>query len=62
LASYIEEISNRKTNINWGGKSYRNSDVMFAVADISNIKKLFDWAPKVFLKEGIKLFLKNKHK
>lgn len=62
LASFIEEISNRKMNINWGGKSYRNTDVMFAVADISSINKLFDWAPKVPLKKGIKLFLKNRLK
>lgn len=53
LAIYIEEITNRKTNINWGGKNYRNSDVMFSVANLETIKKVIDWEPKITLKEGI---------
>lgn len=54
VAIYIEEITSRKTNINWGGKDYRNSDVMFAIANLENIKSITDWEPKILLKEGIK--------
>lgn len=54
LASCIETITNQKTNINWGGKAYRKSDVMRAVADLSEIKKTFNWEPKISLKQGVK--------
>lgn len=54
VAAYIEGITHQKTNINWGGKQYRNSDVMYAVANLENINKLFDWEPKISLEEGIK--------
>ena len=59
LAKGVEEVSGLKTNINWGGKEYRPSDVMYAVADISNIKDYFDWEPKISLKQGLITFLKK---
>lgn len=62
IAKRVENITNRKANINWGGKNYRKSDVMYAVADISNIEKLFSWKPKITINDGlIKLIaIKNK--
>ena len=60
VACYIEEITNRKANINWGGRDYRNSDVMFAVANLENIKDILDWKPRILLKDGIiKLILEK---
>lgn len=53
LASLIEELTLKKTNINWGARTYRNSDVMRAVADIQSIKEVFDWEPKISLREGL---------
>jgi nucleoside-diphosphate-sugar epimerase len=53
LATKIEEVTQLKTNINWGGKQYRKSDVMHAVADIANLKKLFGWEPKISLEAGL---------
>ena len=50
LAILIESVTSKKTKIIWGGKEYRSSDVMYAVADISNLK----WKPRVSLLEGIK--------
>lgn len=58
LANKIETLSNNKTNINWGGKDYRPSDIMYSVADLSEIKKYFDWRPKISLDEGLKKMLK----
>jgi nucleoside-diphosphate-sugar epimerase len=58
ISNLIEELTNRKANINWGGKEYRNSDVMYAVANLKNIKKIFDWSPKISILEGLKLKLK----
>ena len=57
LASCIETITKQKTNINWGGKEYRKSDVMRAVADLESINKFFNWKPKISLKEGIKKYI-----
>jgi nucleoside-diphosphate-sugar epimerase len=62
VAVYIEEITNRRTNINWGGISYRNSDVMYAVADLLSVKEILDWAPKIDLKSGIMKMIQVKEK
>jgi len=60
LANIIEEVTNKKTNINWGGKPYRPADVMYAVADISNQSNLLGWFPKIELSNGIETLIKNK--
>lgn len=57
LALMIESLTGSKTNINWGGRPYRQSDVMYAVADISDI--VF-WKPSITLEKGIELFLNTK--
>jgi nucleoside-diphosphate-sugar epimerase len=59
VAQIIEDISKHKTNINWGGKDYRPSDVMYAVADISEINNTFQWNPKINLIEGIQKLMKR---
>jgi nucleoside-diphosphate-sugar epimerase len=53
LANIIEKVTNKKTNINWGGKPYRPTDVMYAVADISTQSNLFSWFPEIKLINGI---------
>ena len=40
LSNLMESISGKKTNINWGGKPYRKSDVHYAVADTSDLRKI----------------------
>jgi nucleoside-diphosphate-sugar epimerase len=62
VAAIIEEVTNQKTNINWGGKQYRNSDVMFAVADLISINNFIDWHPNILIKEGIEKYLMSKSK
>lgn len=57
VAELIETISGRKTNINWGGKAYRLSDVMYAVAEPS---KLINWVPVLNLESGIRNYLNTK--
>jgi nucleoside-diphosphate-sugar epimerase len=57
LALLIEKRSGYRTNINWGGKPYRPSDVMYAVADISNVDF---WKPSINLEKGIELYLNKK--
>ncbi|MDP2420242.1 NAD(P)-dependent oxidoreductase [Sediminibacterium sp.] len=60
VAQIIENISGRNTNINWGGKPYRKTDVMYAIADIDLQKKMFNWEPKITLNEGIRKLIKAK--
>ena len=57
LANLVEELTGKKTQIHWGACEYRKSDVMHAVADLKSIKEIFDWVPKISLKEGLKYYL-----
>ena len=60
VSSIIESVTNKKTNINWGGKEYRQSDVMYAVANLHEIKDKLTWKAKISLTEGIKKTINNK--
>lgn len=51
----FEEISNKKLNINWGGREYRKREVMIPWNDY---KTLPNWKSKISLKKGLGLFLK----
>jgi len=59
VAAIIEKITDKKTRINWGGRPYRPSDVMYAVADIELFNQL-DYSPKIELENGIIGFILNK--
>jgi len=54
LSNIIEQQTGKKCNINWGAKSYRKTDVMYAVADIAPQFNLLNWEPQIILEEGIK--------
>lgn len=56
LVVLIENFTGKKTKINWGGKAYRSSDVMFAVANLSSAEKVLDWRPKFQLAEGLRKY------
>lgn len=58
LASIIEEISGKRCNIQWGGKPYRENDIMYAVAPISKNREI-DWKANISLKEGVTAFIGN---
>mgnify|MGYP001224683242 CR=1 FL=1 len=60
-ASIFENITKKKCNINWGGKQYRKTDVMNAVADLNVLNKL-NWYSKIDLRRGINLYIKSKLK
>jgi nucleoside-diphosphate-sugar epimerase len=57
IVKYMEEYTRKKANVNWGGRAYRNRDVMYAVADISLQKEIFGWEALVQLKAGIKRYI-----
>jgi CDP-paratose synthetase len=58
LAVLIEKISGKKTNIHWGGRSYRELEVMKAVAPLDNMNVL-GWYPKINLEQGLTKLLKK---
>lgn len=51
VAALMETISGKHCNINWGGRPYRERDIMHAVAPIS--RNLTSWRAKISLHEGI---------
>lgn len=58
-AAMMEELSGKKCNINWGGRPYREQDIMHAVAPIGR-NKACGWKANISLKEGIQQFLASK--
>lgn len=56
VAKLVENLTQKKTNINWGGKDYRKTDVMYAVANLENLNDL-SWRPKISLKDGLENML-----
>ncbi len=59
VASIMEELLNKKANIEWGAIAYRERDVMFAVADTSRLIEL-GCEPAINLMEGLKKYLEGK--
>ena len=57
VATLMEEISGRKCNINWGGRPYRERDIMHAIAPIE--RNLCGWKANISIFDGIKNFLRK---
>jgi len=53
LVSLFERVTGKKVVVNWGGKHYRNREVM-TLWDKG--KTLPNWQPKITLEEGLKLY------
>jgi nucleoside-diphosphate-sugar epimerase len=56
MAKYIEEISGKKCNIEWGGISYRKNEKMVSQAPV--LENQF-WIAKTGIKEGVKILLNH---
>lgn len=54
VVKIFEEIAGKKLSIEWGGRPYREREIMIPW---SSYKLLPNWRPKVSLREGIKKFL-----
>ena len=59
LSNIIEDLTNKKANINWGSKEYRTLDIMRAIAPIYKLEKELNWKPKISIKDGIKKIIKE---
>lgn len=55
LAKIVEKVYNKKTNINWGGRMYRERDTMYSVASIGKNLELLNWCAKIDLESGIRI-------
>lgn len=56
LSEIVQEIMGQKCNINWGGRSYRHNDIMFACAPTQPARDNI-WRPIYDLSSGIKQYL-----
>ena len=52
----FEKVSGKKLNIEWGGRPYREREIM---VPWTSYKTLPGWQPKISLEEGIKRFLSD---
>lgn len=63
IISIVEEITNRKINVVYGGVGIHQHEPKMWVADISKIQKILNWTPQTTLKEGLQMniewFLKH---
>lgn len=55
VASVVEKVYNKKCNIHWGGRPYRERDTMHAVAPISKNLELVNWKAKIDVQRGIQM-------
>lgn len=55
VATLMETISGKHCNINWGGRSYRERDIMRAVAPVN--WNLCGWKAQITLRDGIEQIL-----
>jgi CDP-paratose synthetase len=60
IASIVEKISNKTTNITWGGLEYRPLDMMRAIAPIYKLEKELNWKSMIDIERGIELMWKER--
>lgn len=53
IVSVYEKVYDKKVNIRWGGRPYREREVMSAQADIQEAKDTLEWSPRISLEEGL---------
>jgi CDP-paratose synthetase len=59
LSRIIENLTNKKVNINWGARKYRPLDIMRAIAPVYKLEKELNWKAKVSIEDGIKKILEK---
>jgi len=59
LIQIIEKVYGKVCNINFGGRPYRERDIMHAVAPIAKNLSLVSWKAKIGLEEGIQMMKSN---
>lgn len=60
VAELMERITGMNANIKWGGRPYRKTDIMYAVAKIIVNTKLLNWQPSINLEAGLRKYIMEK--
>lgn len=55
VAAMLGDLSGSKCNINWGGRNYRDSDIMKSIAPAGMLEHALNWSPSINLRKGIEL-------
>ena len=55
LVTIVEKVYEKKCNINWGGRPYRERDTMHAVAPIAKNINLVGWKASIDVEKGISM-------
>ena len=62
LSFMIEKISGGKCNVSWGGRPYREQDIMYAVAPTSKNRELIGWNANITIEQGLSTLLHHSKK
>jgi len=62
IAALMEKISEKKCNINWGGRPYRPNDTMYSVIQQNLSGLQIGWQPSVSIDDGIALYINERKK
>ncbi len=57
LATIVEKVSGKKCNILWGGRPYRERDIMYAVAPTFKNPEQINWKAKISIEEGLSKYI-----
>lgn len=58
VATMMEHISGKRCNVNWGGRPYRERDIMKAIAPIGGNARYTKWIAEISLFKGIQKMIK----
>ena len=56
VARMMEQVFGRTCNVNWGGRPYRERDIMYAVAPVE--RNMGSWKAVISLEEGLRIMKK----
>lgn len=59
MGQFLERLSDKKMNADWGGYPYRTNDIMYAVAPIASNLTILNWRSKIDVMDGLSIYLKE---
>lgn len=57
MVAMFESVKGGRCNINFGGRPYRDRDIMYAVAPVAKNMELVNWRARISLEEGIRMMI-----
>lgn len=59
IGQFLERLSGKKMNADWGAFPYRTNDTMYAVAPIASNLAILNWRNKIDILDGLLIYLKD---